>query len=713
MKQILIKNGKPELENVPSPNIEPGHLIIQSSYSCISIGTEIKGMNISSVPLWKRAIKDPKKALDFIKKSSQKNLFETIDLIEDKVSSLMAIGYSSSGVVIKVGEGIDDINIGDRVACAGSNGAYHAEQIKVSRNLVVKIPENVSFQDASTVSLGAISLQGVRRLSPSIGETVTVIGLGILGQITIQLLKACGCKVIAVDLDQDRLNLASKMGADEILNPSIDDDISRIKLLTNGYGVDAVIITASSSSDEVISSAFNMSRKKAKVILVGDVGLNLKREEFYAKELDFLISSSYGPGRYDDNYEEKNLDYPYPYVRWTENRNMEEYLNLISNNKINIESLKSLTYKIDEAKKAYEDIQSKSPKPLLVLMEYDNSTRKIDNVIFNNKLKKLNQDKINISIAGVGSFTRGVHLPNINSLKKIYNIVGIMNRSGHNALSVMKQYEGNFSTTNFDEILKDKNSDSVLISTRHDSHFKMTMSALKAGKNVLVEKPLTLDMSDLKKLSNFYKAEQNKEMPLIMVAYNRRFSPHIVKVKNIIANSKHPCIINYEMNAGYIEKDNWVYGKEGGGRNIGEACHIYDLFNYLLDSKYASINVKNITHKNDYFLPTDNFHVSIEYMNGSVANLTYTSMGSAKYPKESMKVFVEGQTIIMNDYKELIVYGKDKKSYKDNQNKGHKEELIAFANGIRLNNWPIALWDMLQSSEISFKVEHLLAKKNS
>lgn len=713
MKQILIKKGIPEIFDVPSPSIEAGHIIVQSSFSCISIGTEIQGMKLNSVPLWKRAINDPKKAIDFIKKSSSNGISKTINLIEDKVSNPTAIGYSSSGIVIDVGDDINDINIGDRVACAGSQGSFHAEQIKISRNLAVKIPSNVSFEDSATISLGAISLQGVRRLNPTIGESVTVIGLGVLGQITIQILKACGCKVIAIDLDENRLALAKELGADKVLNPANDDDLSKIKLMTDGYGVDAVIVTASSTSDEVISSAFNMCRKKAKVILVGDVGLNLKRSDFYAKELDFLISSSYGPGRYDDSYEEKNIDYPLPYVRWTENRNMAEFLNLISEDKININSLISATYKIDNAKEAYDDIQNKSPKPLLVLIKYDQAVKKIDKIVINNQKKPNSDEKINLSIAGTGSFAKGVHLPNISLLNNTFHINGIMSRSAHNANSVMKQYGASFCSTDYNEILIDKNTDSVLISTRHDSHLEMTINALKAGKNVLVEKPLSLNKEGLDQIKDFYKKDPDIEKPILMVGYNRRFAPFITKIKEIILNTNQPCIINYEMNAGYVQKDSWIHGKEGGGRNIGEACHIYDLFNYLMGCEYESLNVKYINSENNYYYSSDNFHVSINYENGSVANLTYTSMGSPSSQKETMKIFTEGQTIVMNDYSELIIYEKSTKIYKTNQNKGHKEELIAFANGIKSNQWPIDLWDLIQSSEISFIIEKLLSKKNN
>lgn len=710
MKQILIKKGVPDIYDVPSPSIEAGHIIVQSSFSCISIGTEIQGMHLNSVPLWKRALNDPKKAIDFIKKSSSSGISKTINLIEDKVSNPTAIGYSSSGIVIEVGDGIDDINVGDRVACAGSQGSFHAEQIKISRNLAVKLPENVSFEESATISLGAIALQGVRRLNPSIGELVTVLGLGVLGQITTQILKACGCKVIAIDLDKNRLALANELGADNVLNPVNDNDLTKIKLLTDGYGVDAVIVTASSASDEVISSAFNMCRKKAKVILVGDVGLNLKRSDFYAKELDFLISSSYGPGRYDDSYEEKNIDYPLPYVRWTENRNMAEYLNLISKDKININALISATYKIDNANKAYDDIQNKSPRPLLVLIKYDQAVKKIDKIVINNQKKTSNEEKINISIAGTGSFAKAVHLPNISILNKTFHINGIMSRSAHNAHSVMKQYGASFCSTDYNEILIDKNSDSVLISTRHDSHCEMTINALKAGKNVLVEKPLSLNKEGVDRIKDFYKKDNKKEKPVFMVGYNRRFAPHITKIKEIILNRNQPSIINYEMNAGYVQKDSWIHGKEGGGRNIGEACHIYDLFNYLMGCEYESLSVRYINSENNYYHSFDNFQVSINYENGSVANLIYTSMGSPLSQKETMKIFTEGQTIVMNDYSELIIYDKSTKIYKTNQNKGHKEELIAFANAVRSNDWPIQLWDMVQSSEISFEVEKHLKK---
>ena len=288
-----------------------------------------------------------------------------------------------------------------------------------------------------------------------------------------------------------------------------------------------------------------------------------------------------------------------------------------------------------------------------------------------------------------------------------------MSRSAHNANSVMKQYGASFCSTDYNEILIDKNTDSVLISTRHDSHLEMTINALKAGKNVLVEKPLSLNKEGLDQIKDFYKKDPDIEKPILMVGYNRRFAPFITKIKEIILNTNQPCIINYEMNAGYVQKDSWIHGKEGGGRNIGEACHIYDLFNYLMGCEYESLNVKYINSENNYYYSSDNFHVSINYENGSVANLTYTSMGSPSSQKETMKIFTEGQTIVMNDYSELIIYEKSTKIYKTNQNKGHKEELIAFANGIKSNQWPIDLWDLIQSSEISFIIEKLLSKKNN
>ena len=717
MKQIVTVKGVPEVIDVPSPAVESGYIIVQAAFSCISIGTEIHGMKVSSKPLWKRAVADPQKALNFVKKSMSNGVSKTVDLIEDKLSSPVAVGYSSAGIVIAIGADIDDIEIGDRVACAGSQGAFHAEQIMVSRNLAVKVPDGVCLKHASTVALGAIALQGVRRLNPSIGETITVLGLGVLGQITIQILKACGCKVIAIDLEQDRLDIAVTVGADEVLNPSMVNDVENVKLLTNYHGVDAVIVAASSPSDHIVSSAFNMCRKKGKVVLVGDVGLNLNRADFYAKELDFLISSSYGPGRYDNQYEEKNIDYPLPFVRWTENRNMAEFLNLIEQNKVKISPLISKTYKVDEAKNAYDDIVNQRPRPLVALIEYEATLGQIDKVILNSAVKSANnsakKSKVNISIAGVGSFARAVHLPNIKSLKQHYSVRGIMNRSPHNAQAVMRQYQAAFSTSNFDELLEDADSDTVLISTRHDSHLDMTLAALKKGKNVLVEKPLCLTEAGLEEIKEFYSdgeveghAEYKVDKPILMVAYNRRFAPQIVKIKAILEKSKQPIIINYVMNAGYIPKESWIHGKEGGGRNLGEACHIYDLFNYLVGSDYESTIVHRIPSADN--ASSDNFCVSIKYKNGGIANLTYTSMGSSLYPKETMSIFVEGKTLILNDYSELIIHDGKKIVESIPQDKGHRTELSLFADGVLNGYWPIPLDEILLASRISFDVEKKL-----
>lgn len=713
MKQIVTVKGIPEVIDVPSPSLEPGYIIVQAAFSCISIGTEIHGMKASSKPLWKRAFAEPQKAWKFAKNSISNGILKTADLIEDKLSSPEAVGYSSAGIVIAVGEGINDIEIGDKVACAGSQGAFHAEQIIVSRNLAVKLPDGLSLKHASTVALGAIALQGVRRLNPSLGETITVLGLGILGQITIQILKACGCKVIAIDLEEDRLDIAVKVGADEVLNPSTVNNVEKVKLITNYNGVDAVIVTASSPSDDIISSAFNMCRKKGKVVLVGDVGLNLNRSDFYAKELDFLISSSYGPGRYDNHYEEKNIDYPLPYVRWTENRNMEEFLNLVAQNKVDISSLISKTYQVDEAKQAYDDIVNLRPRPLLALIEYEATLGKIDKLIINPLAKSAKKSKVNMSIAGVGSFARAVHLPNIKSLKQYYSLRGIMNRSPHNAQAMMRQYQAAFCTSNFNELLEDVDSDTILISTRHDSHLDMVLAALKKGKNVLVEKPLCITEMGLERIKEFYSEskiesqhEHNAYKPILMVAYNRRFAPQIIRIKEILEKSKKPIIINYVMNAGYIPRESWIHGKEGGGRNLGEACHIYDLFNYLIGSDYESVIVHRIPSVDN--ASSDNFCVSIKYINGDIANLTYTSIGSSLYPKETMSVFFEGKTLILNDYSELVIHDDKKIVQTIGQDKGHRAELFFFADGIINGYWPIPLEEIILASKISFEVEKKL-----
>jgi predicted dehydrogenase len=477
--------------------------------------------------------------------------------------------------------------------------------------------------------------------------------------------------------------------------------------------VDGVIITAASPSDEVISNAFKMCRKKGRVVVVGDVGLNLKREDIFPKELDFFISTSYGPGRYDPQYEEKGLDYPIGYVRWTENRNMAEYLNLISEGKIDVEPLIHSSFEISQAATAYEILKKDKEKPMIVLLSYPESKEgtKPNRVIPNPAARALRSDRIHIALAGAGGFVKGMHIPNLQALSRRYQIHAVASRTGSNASNTAKQIKAQYCTTDYQEILNDPKVDAILIGTRHNQHASMVIEALQAGKHVLVEKPLALTRSELEMIGSFYAT--NQQAPVLLTGFNRRFSPFALRAKELIENRTNPVIINYRMNAGYIPLDHWVHTEEGGGRNLGEACHIYDLFTFFINSKVVSIQAQSLAPKTDHYSSRDNFVATLGFEDGSVATLTYTALGSNKFPKEQMEIFSDGTVLMLDDYKQLHIHGSNTKGVTSKlTDKGHKRELEAFAETLEKGGeWPIPLWQQLQATEIALQVEELIQSK--
>jgi len=709
MKQIFVKKGSVIVDEVPAPLVSDDSVLVKVTYSCISAGTEVSSVDSSGQSLLDQVVKQPVKVAKAFNNFKKEGLAATIKKIQRKLDSnaIFPLGYSASGVVLDVGKNIKDIKTGDKVACAGAGIANHAEYIEVPKNLLVKIPAEVDFDLASTVTLGSIAMQGVRRADVKLGDYVAVIGLGILGQITVQLLRANGCRVIGIDLDERRVQKAFKLGLDFGINPKEDETVEKAIAISNGHGVDTVIITAATTSEKPLSQAFQMCRKKGRVVLVGVVGMEINREDMYKKELDFIISTSYGPGRYDERYEQKGVDYPYAYVRWTENRNMEEYLKLIAEKKINIRPLIEKEYKLEEATKAYEELKTAKNKPLIVLLKYSQEkeeqiARKIE--VQSKPIKK--DVRINIAVIGAGSFAREIHLPNLVKLKKIYNIYAIASRTGSNAKSIAKKYNARYATTDYKEVLADKDVDAVIISTRHNLHAKMATEALKKGKAVFLEKPMALNK---KELSELVKVIEETQKPF-MVGFNRRFSRYAVEVKKHISNRINPMIINYQVNAGYLPLDHWVYTEEGGGRIIGEACHIFDLFNYFTETEVESISLDRITPQTEQFSTEDNAVITLKYKDGSVCTLTYTALGNNQYPKEFCQIYFDGKVIVIDDYKKLAGYGvKVKSIHSTESDKGQYEELIEFEKYLKgENKSPIPLWQLTQATEISFKVERML-----
>jgi predicted dehydrogenase/threonine dehydrogenase-like Zn-dependent dehydrogenase len=630
----------------------------------------------------------------------------THGLVRSHLGHAQPMGYSLAGTVVAVGEGVNEFFPGDRVACAGSQAAFHAEYVCVPHNLVVTTPDDVGDEAAATVALGAIALQGVRRAEPTLGETIVIVGLGVLGQITVRLLKASGIRTIGSDLDLTRVAQASTRGLDLALDGG--DDEQQVARLTGGLGADAVIVAAATASEDLLGAALRMCRRKGRVVLVGDVPIRFDRADVYAKEIDFRISSSYGPGRYDRNYEDGGLDYPAGYVRWTENRNMQAYLALLANGAVQIDDLLETRYAIDDAKAAYAALQTDGPdKPLSVILTYRGAsdwkpTRRLPNP----SLRTAHPGTLQIAMVGAGGFARGTLLPIIKSEGGRFTLKSICSRQGHNASAVAKQFAAQEATTDFDGLLSSPDIDAVLIATRHHQHADMVLKALHAGKNVLVEKPLCLTRAELDAVANFY-SKDSAGKPLLMTGFNRRFSRYATAIARATAQRSNPMMIDYRVNAGYLPPDSWVHGAEGGGRNIGEACHFYDLFVMLTGSKAETIEATALRPRTGYYGRSDNFVATFGFADGSVAKLTYTALGSSDFPKEQCEVYCDGCIYSLDDFKRLsITGGKAPRPTTGAPDKGHREELIAFAEAVRNGGtWPIPLWQQFEAMRMAFDVE--------
>ncbi len=713
MKQVLVKRGEIVVEEVPAPRAERGAVLVRVDHSCISIGTEMAGVQASAEPLWKRALRNPDKVLTVLRMAATQGIGHAKEVVEGRLRSGDPTGYSAAGTVVAVGEGVTDLAPGVHVACAGAQCAHHAEYISVPRNLVVPVPDGVSLKHASTVTLGAIALQGIRRANPTMGETFVVIGLGILGQLTVQMLRANGCHVIGSDLDAQRVQLAERLGCDVGLRAEDGDAIERVERLTDGYGADGVIITAASASSEIVSTAFRMCRRKGRVVLVGDVGLDLKRDDIYRKELDLLISTSYGPGRYDARYEEYGLDYPIGYVRWTENRNMAEYLRLVQAGRIGLDAMITSVYPIDRAAEAYAAITAAQDKPLMVLLSYPRASEaQVEHVVRNPLAQPGRPGSVRMALIGAGGFAKGMHLPNIKAHPELLTLVAVCSRTGHNAAATAKQYGAAYSTTDAEDIFSDPDVDAVLIATRHDQHAALALRALRSGKHVLVEKPLALDRVELGHIVAFFRDAEERGLaaPVLLTGFNRRFSPHTRRLKELLDKRSDPMQVVYRMNAGYIPLDHWVHGPEGGGRNIGEACHIYDLFTYLTDARVTGVQAAAIAPRTGTYARNDNFCATFTFEDGSVATLIYTALGSKEYPKEQMEVFCDGKVYVLDDYKTLRVVGSAASGVATQTvDKGQEAELVAFARVVREGGeWPIPLWQQEQAMKMAFDVEDAL-----
>lgn len=670
MLQIIqdLKKGNTILEEIPAPLVRKGHVLIKTHRTLVSLGTEKMLVEFGKSNLISKARQQPEKVKQVLDKIKTEGLLPTLEAVFNKLDEPLPLGYCNAGEVIAVGEGVSEFRVGDRVA---SNG-HHAEIVCIAKNLVAKIPENVSYEEAAFTVIGSIGLQGIRLANPTMGETVVVIGLGLIGLITVQLLLANGCNVIGFDFDERKVEMAIKSGANAFIASNVDV-VKIVEEYTDGIGADAVLITASTKSNDVISQAAQMSRKKGRIVLIGVIGLNIQRADFFKKELSFQVSSSYGPGRYDDDYESKGIDYPLAYVRWTEKRNFEAVLNAISKNQLNVNSLITERLALKEYQKIYSNMGGAS---IASILEYDYSSELGQNTvavkIFSNR-----PGKGVLGIIGAGNFTKMTVLPALKNSGAHYKYIS--SAGGLSAKSLANKYGFEFSTTDYKEILNDKEVDIVMITTRHDMHAKMVTDAIKAGKNIFVEKPLALNTIELESIITEY--EKLSDPISITVGFNRRFSPHSQKAKKLIGNA--PMNIIATMNAGFIPPDVWVQDmKVGGGRIIGEACHFIDLLTYLTGSQVTSVvmNAMGINPEEN----TDNAVITLKFANGSQGVINYFSNGSKEYAKERIEIFSQGRILVLDNFRKLKGYGfKDFSSMSTSLDKGHKSQFVKLIKQIK------------------------------
>lgn len=700
MKQIIqdLSTGDTILEDIPAPLVKPGYVLIQTTRSLVSLGTERMLVEFGKSNLFQKAKQQPDKVKEVLNKIKTDGLKPTINAVFNKLGQPISLGYCNVGKVIAVGKGVQEFSIGDRVS---SNGP-HAEIVCVPKNLVVKIPDNVTDDEATFTVIGSIGLQGIRLVNPTFGETIVVVGLGLIGLITAQLLRANGCHVIGFDFDTKKVNIAKSFGIDAI-NPSDGiDQVAYVLNATNSIGADSVIITASNKSNDIISQSAKMSRKRGRIILVGVIGLDISRADFYEKELTFQVSCSYGPGRYDDNYEIKGEDYPLPFVRWTEKRNFETILNAISNKTIEIEPLITEKIALTEYQQIYGNMsQNNSIASLLIYPELQvNLKRSIE--LSTNKIKSANGI---VGIIGAGNFTSAMILP---CLKKTpANLKFISSSSGLSGTTLAKKYKISNSTTDNSLILDDKDVDLVMITTRHNSHANLVIESLKSGKNVFVEKPLALNQDELDKIIEAYCLSGKT----LTVGFNRRFAPLAIQMKKVLGAVNSPMNIIATMNAGFIPSKVWVHDMEiGGGRIIGEACHFIDLITYLSGSKVKAVCMNSMgiqTNEN-----TDNASILLKYENGTSAVINYFSNGSKAYSKERIEVYHQEKTLVMDNWRKLKGYGfKNFNSSSSGQDKGHQNQFNLLLSSIQNGGDQIIPFDeIINTTKASFAAIESLKK---
>ncbi|MBR9975338.1 MAG: bi-domain-containing oxidoreductase [Bacteroidetes bacterium] len=709
MKQIAqhIKTGAMKVADVPAPAIGRGMVLVKNYFSVISAGTEKTSVDSRKSSLLQRAKSQPDEVRKVIDEVRKNGLARTYKRIMGKLDSHAGLGYSTAGVVIAVEESVQDIEIGDRVACAGAEYASHSDIIAVPRNLITRIPQGVSMEAAAYTTIAAIALQGVRQTAPLLGETVVVIGLGLLGQFTVQFLKANGCKVVGVDLDPLAVTMALRSGADVALHRSNDPVQSIVQSVSGGHGADAVIITAGTSSNDPIELAGQITRERGRVVVVGAATMNIPRGPYYMKEIEVRISRSYGPGRYDKDYEEEGLDYPIGYVRWTENRNMQAYLQLLAQGRMNTDILTTHRFHVDRALDAYNLIEGDKSEPYVgIVLAYDD----LDEQELRSMARAAaippapvispNRSSLTIGFIGAGSFASGFLLPHLKAMGDV-TLDTVCNRSGLTGSDMRNKFGFRRSTTSPKDVLEDEQIGTVFIATRHGQHAPFTYEALRNGKHVFVEKPLALNEQELLPIEALFTTHPEFQGKVqLMVGYNRRFSPFVREMRGFFEAQREPSVVHYFVNAGFLPKDHWTqHPTDGGGRIVGEVCHFIDTIQYLTGALPVRLSAECINTDNEAVTPFDNINITMRMDDGSVGIITYVSNGDASIPKERIVMSCGNATAVMDNFSTLTLARAGKQTKKKGAgDKGHQHEVIAFMNAIRKKTTPVISLESLMAT---------------
>ena len=683
MKQLLqnIKDGKTIVEDVPIPTPREGQALVKVSSSLVSAGTERMVVEFAEKSYIGKARSRPDLVKQTLDKAKREGIKPTVQAVFNRLDQPMGLGYSTAGTIVALGKNMQGFKVGQRVACAGGGYATHAEYNVVPRNLLTPLPKNVDFESAAFTTLGAIALHGFRLAEPQLGENVAVIGLGLLGLLTIQLAAAAGCNVLGIDIDPKRVKLASSLGIQAVTRPQAE---ATAVAFTANRGFDSIIICADTPSNDPVELAGVIARDRAKVVATGAVGLNFPRKVYYEKEISFINSRSYGPGRYDLNYEENGQDYPIGYVRWTEGRNFQAVVDLMASGKLNVAPLISHRFDIEEGVKAYEVITGKKKEPFLgVLLTYPDRKMKEERKVEFPSIVHRPSSIVKLGVLGAGLFANSTLLPILKNTKD-FELVGIASSGGLHAQHSGKKFGFQYATSSEDEIINDPKINTVAILTRHDTHAEIVIKALKAGKHVFVEKPLA---NNEKQLTQITKALSTNHS-LLTVGFNRRFAPLIQNLKSQIVNRTEPLHAHYRVNAGFIPANHWTQDEAiGGGRIIGEACHFIDVLTYLVGALPVKVSAYALPNNGKY--REDNVSMTFTFADGSIGVVDYLANGDKSLPKERLEVFCGGMVAVLDDYVSLTtVKDGQKKDERIAQDKGWRAEMAAFAESVRAGKEP-------------------------